>query len=465
MDWTKRRVMRASVWTLGVLGLVTLGATLGWAGAGDLDDGFGTDGIATTGDLDWVTPCTGLAATSDGGYVEAGWSSIGIWQLRRFDSDGTLDTSFGDGGVASLFSDPENASLQALALTADDEAVAGGFSLVTTTTGSGRKAKTVSKVLGAVARFTEDGDLDTDFGTDGIVRLDVPQSTFTRVYSMVVLTSGELLVAGEAGAPPPAKNYPSRREIFVARLAADGDLDTTFGTDGYWVYDPNNSKKGGTANEDKVGRNAMAVLSDGSIVIAAQSGITVDNVVSRLILLSSGGSLLDEVLRTGSLPTSVAVDADDRIVVVDPMGTASSIEVLVRRFGVSSDSELLADEDFGTDGNVTLALSGYDSLTSIAPIGLGSGGEVLLACMAWNASTSASARDVYVLRLDEDGALDTTFGSYGVAGPLNVMAYDDAWGLLVDEAGDIVVGGDARLATKDETTTDWVWYLARIDAE
>ncbi len=449
-------------WSRAIL-FLALAAGTAWAAAGDLDQDYGIGGFAMTGDLAWLSPMVQMVGQSDGGVVGGGSPINGPWELRRFDANGAADLGFGSGGVANVFTSADQANLQALAVTSGDGILAGGCANVTTVTGKKRHPTVTTKSVGAVARLTAAGSLDTSFGTDGVAHLDVPGSLNARVNSLLVLSDGKILAAGQAGAPPPGKNYASYPEIFVARLDSDGALDTSFATNGYWVYDPNNQKTGGAANDDRANRNALAVLADGSIVVAAHTGGTQTTQLSRLILLSADGSPLDELTRAGLVPGAVAVDDDDRILVSDLTQTNGG-NMLVRRFTVDSGT-LAADDTFGTDGEVAVAIDGYDRFDAYASLALAPTGEIVVAGYAWNYAAGGTIADAYAVRLTDTGELDDTFGQDGVAGPLQVLPYNQAFGCLVDAAGETYVGGLSHTAARDDTTTDWVWFVARLTAE
>jgi uncharacterized delta-60 repeat protein len=69
---------------------------------GVLDTSFGGDGIVTTR-FDGYSSATALGVQADGKIIAGGWTQPGDWQskfaLARYNVDGTLDTTFGDGGT------------------------------------------------------------------------------------------------------------------------------------------------------------------------------------------------------------------------------------------------------------------------------------------------------------------------------------------------------------------------------
>ena len=86
-----------------------------------------------------------------------------------------------------------------------------------------------------VGRFTDEGVLDSSFGDMG---LTVPElggmfSIFSKVDQQ---SDGKLIAAGQSLDP--------MGDIVVARFHAEGQLDTTFGTDGFTIIDAGGDDSG-----------------------------------------------------------------------------------------------------------------------------------------------------------------------------------------------------------------------------
>ena len=149
------------------------------AGAGTLDPSFGVGGVA-------IVPSTGsfeaVALQEDGKIVSVGDCSHAFC-LARHNIDGTLDTSFGVGGVVRTdisvdFDEPHAVALQALV---GKIVVAGGCDLPPAFASDF-----------CLARYNApDGSLDTSFDTDGIVTTDFavganPFENFDTVKGVVI---------------------------------------------------------------------------------------------------------------------------------------------------------------------------------------------------------------------------------------------------------------------------------------
>ena len=123
---------------------------------GSLDPSFGSGGIVETVIGDFGERVTALTLGSDGSIVIAGYEPgafVKVFVLARYLSDGTLDPSFGDGGVVRTPISSTRAEPNALALLPDGRIVAGGLSDV-----SGPPYDVFT-----LARYLGDGSLDSSF--------------------------------------------------------------------------------------------------------------------------------------------------------------------------------------------------------------------------------------------------------------------------------------------------------------
>jgi uncharacterized delta-60 repeat protein len=166
-----------------------LGAVVKYQENGFVDQTFGAAGrVALPGD----NVGRGLAVQSDGRIVLAGSIAIGTFptQVNRFAlmrllANGTVDTSFGDGGrVQTSLTDRGDEAL-GVALQADGKIVAGGRS------NGGLNSNF------AVARYDRDGDLDTGFSEDGKLTIDFFGSD-DIAENVAIQSDGKIVLGGLA---------------------------------------------------------------------------------------------------------------------------------------------------------------------------------------------------------------------------------------------------------------------------
>ena len=207
------------------------------ANPGDLDTSFGSGGKKTVnfGGTDaarvvLVQP-NGRVVVAGGG---AATSSFCVVRLRA--ANGTLDPTFGSGGKRVVDFGGDDESVYGAALQPDGKIVLAGD----------------SRLQVAVARLKANGALDTTFDGDGKKLLS--WGALGRATAVVVAPNGKILLGGFSG--------PEGGNIQVARLKANGAPDATFGTAGIATIDF------GGDNESVYG---AALQPDGRIVLAGDS--------------------------------------------------------------------------------------------------------------------------------------------------------------------------------------------------
>ncbi|MDF3143400.1 calcium-binding protein, partial [Streptomyces sp. T21Q-yed] len=177
---------------------------------GSLDTTFSGDGRVTTdlGGYNWGE----TVVVQSSGKIVASGSSGGRFTLVRYNVDGSRDSGFGTGGVATA-DFGSTAGVYDLALQPDDRIIAGGGGAVGDF---------------ALARFNADGSLDTGFGTDGRITTDF--GVGDRVNSLAVQPDGKIVAFGSnsdglralarylggVGTPPPPPP-PTEVDLSVAK--------------------------------------------------------------------------------------------------------------------------------------------------------------------------------------------------------------------------------------------------------
>ena len=198
------------------------------AAPGDLDPSFDADGRVLS-DLSHSENVLALVAQPDGKLVAAGFSGEGLdtdFALARYNPDGDLDTSFGQGGVVRTLLGPIDnfAVVLGLLRQADGKLVAAGFSFVDLT-------RFFDFTL---VRYNPDGSLDPGFGEGGVVHTDFSQP-LDAAFGVVQQPDGKLVAAGFSGVCISACDTTSpvfATDFALARYNPNGSLDTTFNNTG-----------------------------------------------------------------------------------------------------------------------------------------------------------------------------------------------------------------------------------------
>jgi uncharacterized delta-60 repeat protein len=312
---------------------------------GSLDSGFGSGGIVTTGTFG---SAYALAIQPDGKILAAGWVEGRVFSLVRYDANGGLDTGFGSGGIAR----GPYGDAYALAIQPDGKIVVAGTSPDLTTS-------YVDDFV--VVRFDANGVLDAGFGTNGVVRTRIGYSS--SASSVAVQPDGMIVLAGSGG-----ESYPG--EFALARYTPDGGLDAGFGSSGVLTG------PAGTGS-------AVALQPDGKILAAgAVSGAMA---LARYkpdgspdAAFGSAGAVRTEV---GSVAgaKALALQPDGKIVLAG-YGGGGGVFALARQ---QPDGSL--DTSFGSDGTVTTAVGWSGTATGVA---LQPNGRILAGGYSWGGAQS-----------------------------------------------------------------------------
>ena len=279
----------------------------------------------------------------------------------RPNTAGSLDASFGTGGVVRT-------DFGTVASPTTDEANAVA---VFPSTGGAAVAGSSGGDF-AVALYNSFGGLISTFDSDGKVTTDIGSSSTDVANAVALQSDGKIVVAGFSG-----------DNFAVVRYEADGDLDTTFDTDGKVTTSASGSDTGryGVAN---------AVAMDGDKIVIAgvddADGDTLDYDLAVLRYTSAGA--LDTTFSTDGRDTisfsadgstgdlnsarGLAVAPDGKIVVAG-FSDINTAYLAVARY--NADGTL--DTSFDTDGKTTLQHNG--STTNGTAMALQPDGRIIVA--------------------------------------------------------------------------------------
>jgi len=338
--------------------------------------------------------------------------------LTAFAAPAELDSSFGANGRVTTDFDGRNDVGTSLAVQSDGKIVVAGYSF----NGSNDDV--------ALVRYHADGTLDDSFGTGGRVTTDIGGSD-DGAYSVAVQSDGKIVVTGYVSG--------SNLDIGLVRYHADGSLDHDFGIGGKVITD-----LGGFID---VG-HSVAVRSDGKIVVAGDS-FTGDDSDFVLLCYHEDGTL-DDSFGTGGIVTtdfsssqdrgrSVAIQSDGKILVAGISGTYPASDMALVRY----DADGTLDDSFGTGGKVITDFGGSDDASQSVVVQ--SDGKILVGGYSLIVSYAFA-----LVRYDEDGTLDSDFGTGGkVITPFG-GDYDLGQSVAVQGDGKILVAGYSSLRMNDE---------------
>lgn len=323
---------------------------------GSLDSSFGGDGRVRT-DIGSFDQATDVVVLTDGSILVAGIATprasadddFYFPALVRYQPDGTLDPTFGQGGIVRVDSLDEVGNIQnGVRIAAQQD----GKALITIEDGTENLT---------IVRLTSSGSLDNGFGSGGVVSTNITVGQDVA-HAIAVDSSQRIVVAGAAGS-----------SLLLARYTPSGTLDTTFGVGGSTV----------TALQHPAHLSDVKLRADGAIVAVGTTELfgsfPLYGVVSRDVVLAFYGpdGQPDEdvapegvvVSDLGASEAGVAVTLDDdgsAIVLAEALPTGADpfsarSEFILTRYLVGVSSQGAAEL---VDG--TLSVSGTGSGDEIA---------------------------------------------------------------------------------------------------
>jgi uncharacterized delta-60 repeat protein len=344
--------------TVTISGTATLGTGLA------LDPTFAGGTVATS--WGWAA----VAGQPDGKVVVAGGGSDFI--VSRYNANGTLDTTFGSGGIVSTDITGQNDRGEAVVVQPDGKIVVGGI---------GYSGPQFDWVL---ARYNPDGMLDSTFGVGGKVNIDMGPGSYNEVWDLVLQPDGKILAGGNI-----EHGSPTFGDFAVVRYNTDGTLDTGFGVDGVATTSFGFSDRGfGIALQP----DSKIVIAGGSSGGNSNSNFAVARFTPEGVLDSAfgnGGKAQTDIPGSYDYAEDVVVQPDGKIILAgrtSPVGTFPPVYdfVLVR---YQANGAL--DASFGSGGIVVKDMGGDDS---IASVGLQADGQILVAGSTGPNKTSTLAR-------------------------------------------------------------------------
>lgn len=245
------------------------------------DPTFGASGMVRTGTATNTESWNHLAVQPDGKIVTVGAtaSSAGTgsrnFLIGRFLSTGVPDPTFNSTGTIEVdFGVTRFDSATSVAILPDGKILVAGESLQqnTVTTSQGTTTGPYSDI--ALVRLNSNGTIDSTFGVNGLVRVDLSNGLDDSAARLLVLPSGAFRVAGNFSTNPGNRNVTNWA---VTGFNSNGSIDPTFGTAGRVrvVFDANQLSS--FAYD--------AILNNGQIVVAGTSG---GNMVAARLDANSG---------------------------------------------------------------------------------------------------------------------------------------------------------------------------------
>ena len=271
---------------------------------------------------------------------------------------------------------------------------------------------------------------DAEFGTNGISLYEGVQEFSDEVGTAITIQQdGKIIVVGYTG------DGGRDTDVLVLRYNYDGTLDNSFGENGVVIYD------GPSNHHDEA--KAVALQKDGKIIVVGYSykfeGYELENVLT--IRLNTDGTLDNTFGTNGAVITdvevydygyAVVVQDDGKIIVAGKASTTNDTYALLMRY--NSDGTL--DSAFGVNGVVKYNGIGWDIANGLA---LQQDGKILVT--GTTTPPELQFHNLLILRYNENGTVDSTFGTNGIVIGDSGYARTSGSKITVQPDGKILVVG------------------------
>jgi uncharacterized delta-60 repeat protein len=253
---------------------------------GTLDNSFDFDGKVTTDFNNSTDVPNAIAIQPDGKILVAGFTYFNSYSfaLVRYNTDGSLDNSFGIGGlIITSITDDDQA--RAVAVQEDGRIILAGIAHA-----SGSYSDFV------IVRYMPDGSFDNSFGTGGKILTDF-LGYHDEAYGVAVQSGGKITVVGTSNDENPAS-----ADFAIVRYNSNGSFDSSFGM-------------GGKVRTDFDGgidvANSVAIQPDGKIVLGGYAHTSSYGYDFALARYNNDGILDNSFNLNGKVTSSFLNDYSD----------------------------------------------------------------------------------------------------------------------------------------------------------
>ncbi|MFK5983030.1 MAG: hypothetical protein QM499_08960, partial [Flavobacteriaceae bacterium] len=315
---------------------------------GVLDPSFGDNGIVMMDFYSFRDYSFSISQQSSGKIISAGQiqteNNIAQGSLVRFQTNGSLDTSFGNNGIVLLDLGTYFYYYNTIFSLDNDELIAGG------TIGNwGEKDFIISK-------FMPNGDVDSGYGVNGNKIIDF--LTEDDFLLQIIQHNGKTLAIGRS-------KMGSDYFISLAKILSSGELDTDFGVNGILTLD---------INEGYFNSFSASLQDDNSIILSFTEDLTNNDRVNKIIKLFENGTIDNTFGNDGiieiffnnvnNIQSIIEVDSNNRILIM----VTQSIELdefssSISRYTPTGN----LDTSFGTNGFYNFETSFYSQKIIVQP--------------------------------------------------------------------------------------------------
>jgi uncharacterized delta-60 repeat protein len=276
----------------------------------------------------------------------------------------------------------------------------------------------------ALARYLQNGNIDSTFGVNGKSILAFSSQDWCN--TAVILPNDKIIIAGQ-----------NTSGMLVARLNSNGNIDSTYGTNGITVL----SAGAGMSS----GINHICLLPDGSLIAAGSSQIIGSNDFELKIVKYTSAGQIDNSFGVNGIvmpafnyitvsPGKVLVKNDGKILVAGKVSSDQFGTIVTESFLTQLNPDGSIDSSFANNGlGVYTPGKGFQDMVFF--------NNKIIAIANFGTNVQGTSGDIGVYRYNSDGSVDYTFGVNGSTSVFvdSYAEYGNA--LVVQPDGGILVGG------------------------
>ncbi len=370
--------------------------------ASTLDPTFGTAGLVRgavdTGTGSAISNQTALAVQSNGKIVTVGTyqtpSSSPQLAVRRYNTDGSVDTTFGTNGQTNI---PLTNSATSVSMAPRSVVINANGSIILAATESGSSATN-----GIVVQLTTAGVLDSTFATGGEYTLPTADGNLSAV---ALQSSGAIVATGVRTTTSGSSSTP---QLLAIRLTTAGVLDTSFNGNGELAI----SVPGTSTSGVSLANPAVAVAPSGQIYVATTENTPSSNLgtLSGMVAsINTNGTLNTGFGSSGVLTLAsssnqiggIAVQSDNKIVVAGSnFANANPVTPFLMRYSTAG----VADTTFKGLPVMVNSITPAGGFNSVV---IGTDGKIT------TTGSTLTQGQFIVERFQTTGQIDPTFGAKG----------------------------------------------------
>lgn len=381
---------------------------------GSLDATFGNGGIVTAPQTAYVELGYEVILQPDGKILLGGFqedNNIRDFAVARYNPDGSLDNSFGSGGLAVIDGGTDSDAAWSMALQDDGKIILAGSVYHQFTTFDDF----------AMVRLNADGSPDNTFGNAGFVSTDIDQG-WDLANAIVIQPDGKILLGG--------MGYTSNlRKFCVVRYNTDGTLDPSFGSGGIALAFM------GCGNERA---KDMALQPDGKIIVCGYLNEGIDD--HTLVMRMNTDGTIDNTFGNNGWATLDIGANDDVFLTVRILDNNKILTAGYSRDATNNRNYLIVrylsdgtlDNSFGGGSGIKMHNVGLNDI--VFDIAVQEDGKIL---------TAGGAFSFEMLRMLEDGNLDFSFGNNGVVNT-SIGTSSSSQSLCMQNDGKVILAGYSK---------------------